>query len=147
MGSTFYPRLPCVMIEKGANQAIATGTFTELSSWSGTEEVDNYSIHAASSSDFIVPVTGIYWIGAVLTWASESGGDFRQAWIIKNGTAITSERDSGGNTADFSSYTPISTILSLVKGDIISVGAQHDRGSNTSVLSNSWFGMIMLSKS
>lgn len=142
--SDYYPQLPCVMLTKGGTQTIATSTLTELT-WA-TEEHDPYGMHSGSSTDIVVPATGVYLLTTTVLWASDSGGTFRQAGAYVNGVSQGSEVISSGNTSDFSAYVPYRRILHLTKGDVVSIYAAHSRGSNTTVLANSHVALVMLSK-
>jgi hypothetical protein len=99
-----------------------------------TKQYDTHNAYNTSTGEYTIPVAGKYLLTMCVESASRSvsSGDQSVAYFYKNGTLIV----NAGLT--FSTYTgrmrtpPLSDVLDLVKGDIITFRYYFDGNPNTS---------------
>lgn len=130
------PPVPQARVFNNANLSINNGVATTLTF--NSERYDNGGLHStsANTSRLLVPITGLYMIGACVQFAVNATG-YRYVDLLvtfaAGGTAtIVSDRRAG--TAVIETTIPVETEYELAAGDYVEVVVAQSSGGALNVL-------------
>jgi len=114
-------------------QTTATIPFSSLTTirWSSTAEQNvGGGVYTAATGGYTVPVSGIYAVTGTVRWSAfASGTGHKCAYVAVDDVRRHAVCEAPSTTASFQ-IQPLSTVLSLTAGDIVSILAFHNSGTN-----------------
>lgn len=115
-------------------QSIPDATPTILNFNSERFDTDSMHDNVTNNSRITFTTAGTYAFGCNCKWDANSGGDYRQARILLNGTdelAFDANRDASGSTDDANN---VGGVAVFAASDFIEVEVEHDEGAALDVL-------------
>ncbi len=128
------------MAHLAGTQNIANGARTTVA-FDTIDSDPNGNFTTGASANYVVPISGLYWMNAVIQFAS---GAFTQACLfgfLKNGSSIpNTPADTELNTTNFGVGVNMAGGIHalLVAGDVITVQAQQNTGGNLNITGSSF---------
>lgn len=124
-----------VKVTRTTNQTIPTGASGDDVDFD-TEEYDEFNFFdIASPTRITIPLTGVYFISAILRYAANGSGTIRVVSVRLNGGNETQLVGSIPpiNSGGIDSFVGVTGELSLVKDDYLELRCLQDKGSDLDI--------------
>jgi hypothetical protein len=134
-GAAPYPTFSGCEVYLTNDYTLATATQYTIAWTSENYDTDNYHSNSTNTTRLTVPAAGYYMINAGTVLSAT--GDTTTMKILKNGNDVKHNTEEG--SASNYAFSEIHCVLSLAANDYIEVTVRHNKGSNATVFSGSFY--------